>query len=411
MRTIGFNAAFCRRLALRWLLPAATFGLLVLSGLGIGQPAEARDRPGTPNKQVLYLCDYPAPNFPPVLCAQFNNTTEDVVYIETWTTRNGQPFPLYPSTFTCKGINLHETKTSHGDYFAPAGEICYSPTAKYGRKPNDPDFVYYLQTPPLDWGTQYCMRFRARRVSDGVVSANWSDYACTTVPPKPAFPTPPVFTVSFSGSQMLGQSTNNAAKPGSTAQVIPSKLIVTPSGGAGVALYQLTLNGGQMQQWTGPGGVPHTYDAPGTSPTNVLQLCAYNASGHRCSQQTINMLAQGVVPVTYGVSRPKSSKGFPVATSAPGSRVFGSPTQTSAQTASMSGTDMPGDDYSSKPISGSAVDCQNMCNADGKCLAWTWVKPGVQNAQAMCWLKNGVPPSRPNPNAVSGIKAGSPAVH
>ena len=36
------------------------------------------------------------------------------------------------------------------------------------------------------------------------------------------------------------------------------------------------------------------------------------------------------------------------------------------------------------------------------CKAWTWVDPGVQNAKAMCWLKNSVPAPVANLHATSG---------
>ena len=68
------------------------------------------------------------------------------------------------------------------------------------------------------------------------------------------------------------------------------------------------------------------------------------------------------------------------------------------------GIDIPGDDYRNFPIDGAVAACQDTCARDSACKAWTWVKPGVQNAKAMCWLKNGVPAPVANLNATSGIK-------
>jgi hypothetical protein len=48
--------------------------------------------------------------------------------------------------------------------------------------------------------------------------------------------------------------------------------------------------------------------------------------------------------------------------------------------------------------------CQSSCNADGRCRAWTYVRPGVQGPQARCWLKNEVPVSQPSPCCISGVK-------
>jgi hypothetical protein len=49
-------------------------------------------------------------------------------------------------------------------------------------------------------------------------------------------------------------------------------------------------------------------------------------------------------------------------------------------------------------------DCRKACLADAKCLAYTYVKPGIQGAQARCWLKNTVPPPTPADCCESGMK-------
>lgn len=54
-------------------------------------------------------------------------------------------------------------------------------------------------------------------------------------------------------------------------------------------------------------------------------------------------------------------------------------------------TNRPGSDYTNFELSGQPVDCQNACNNDGRCRAWTWVKPGLQGKKARCWLKNAEP--------------------
>lgn len=415
MRTFGFDAASGRRVAFAWLLPVA------LAGVALAAPAEARDRPGTPNQESLYVCDYPAPSFAPVLCGKFNNTASEVVRIEVEATRNGQPYPWDPNTFNCKNLEMQRVYVTDagGNHvptgsFVPRGEICYTPNKSYGRKRDDPDYPYVFETPPVAWNAQYCLRFRARRVSDSVVSQNWSNYACQNVPPQPAAPTRPNFSVSFSGSQMYGQGSSVTAKPGQTAQVIPAKLAVNLTTTAERAVaYRVSLDGGQMAEWradTGTGS--HTFGLPGNAQTVSVELCAYNFSGHMCMARTLNVLEQGTQPlprlnpgtvVATPYVRPIRVTGAATATRAPGTRL-------NSETF-MAGVDMPGNDYSNKPISGNAVDCQNICNADGSCLAWTWVKPGVQGPQAMCWLKNAVPPSRQNPNTISGIKAGSTTVH
>ncbi len=55
-------------------------------------------------------------------------------------------------------------------------------------------------------------------------------------------------------------------------------------------------------------------------------------------------------------------------------------------------TDLPGGDYSSHRLSDAdAILCQKLCAEDQRCLAWTYVAPGYQEASAVCWLKNIVP--------------------
>jgi len=416
MRTIGFTASWCR------LAPVGVLLSATLTGFASTAPAEARDRPGTPNKEALYICGYPEPTFAPVLCGEFNNTATEVVRFEIDATRNGQPYAWDPHTFSCKNINIKRVYTTDAGgnvvptgYFKPEGEICYTPNQTYGRKQNDPDYPYIFETPPVAWNTQFCIRLRARTASDDVVSEKWSNFACVNVPPQPAVPTRPDFSVAFSGEQTYGGVPASPVKPGETAQVnvIPSKLTVTTSGAQRAVVYRLTLNGGHMQEWNADANPPvsRTFDIP-PGPSVSVQLCAYNYSGQTCTPKTISVVGQGVQstppprlnPAIVGARTPQ-----PAYVPVKKVRVTGGVLATS-QTF-MTGVDMPGNDYSSKPISGTAVDCENMCNADGKCLAWTWVKPGVQNAQAMCWLKNAVPPSHPNPNTISGIKTGSSAVH
>jgi hypothetical protein len=47
--------------------------------------------------------------------------------------------------------------------------------------------------------------------------------------------------------------------------------------------------------------------------------------------------------------------------------------------------------------------CQNACQQNTACKAWTYVKPGIQGQLARCWLKSGVPAPRQNNCCVSGV--------
>ena len=68
-------------------------------------------------------------------------------------------------------------------------------------------------------------------------------------------------------------------------------------------------------------------------------------------------------------------------------------------------TDRPGSDYRNFEMSFRADPelCQQACEADHDCRAFTFVKAGVQGQRPRCWLKS----SRPEPQAseccVSGV--------
>jgi hypothetical protein len=68
-------------------------------------------------------------------------------------------------------------------------------------------------------------------------------------------------------------------------------------------------------------------------------------------------------------------------------------------------TDRPGMDYDSFDL-GSANPslCEQACNSDPDCRAFTYVKPGVQGPNAKCWLKNGIPAATPSDCCDSGVK-------
>ena len=68
-------------------------------------------------------------------------------------------------------------------------------------------------------------------------------------------------------------------------------------------------------------------------------------------------------------------------------------------------TDRPGMDYNSFDLAAANPTlCEQACNADPNCRAFTYVKPGVQGANARCWLKNDIPAATPSDCCVSGVK-------
>ena len=68
-------------------------------------------------------------------------------------------------------------------------------------------------------------------------------------------------------------------------------------------------------------------------------------------------------------------------------------------------TDRPGSDYRSFDLRDPRPEvCRDACSSERQCRAFTYVRPGVQGRQARCWLKNAVPPARPNDCCLSGVR-------
>ncbi|MEH2326614.1 MAG: PAN domain-containing protein [Nostoc sp.] len=68
------------------------------------------------------------------------------------------------------------------------------------------------------------------------------------------------------------------------------------------------------------------------------------------------------------------------------------------------GRNRGGSDYTSFPTSAFASICQQSCINDNNCSAYTYVRPGVQGASAVCYLKSVAPASTPDSGCVSGVK-------
>ncbi|MGZ5437092.1 MAG: PAN domain-containing protein [Pyrinomonadaceae bacterium] len=69
------------------------------------------------------------------------------------------------------------------------------------------------------------------------------------------------------------------------------------------------------------------------------------------------------------------------------------------------GVDRPGFDYRNfdLPQANSEL-CRDACANDSNCLAYTFVRPGIQGPRAKCWLKSKVPPAGQSSCCISGVK-------
>lgn len=68
-------------------------------------------------------------------------------------------------------------------------------------------------------------------------------------------------------------------------------------------------------------------------------------------------------------------------------------------------TDRSGGDYRTVDLkSGDGEDkCMEACEADAKCRAWTFVRPGYGGKDARCYLKNAIKPPHRKPGFTSGV--------
>lgn len=75
-------------------------------------------------------------------------------------------------------------------------------------------------------------------------------------------------------------------------------------------------------------------------------------------------------------------------------------------------TDYPGNDIGSFTVPGPARNtypaCMSACDASPECRAWTYVKPGVQGRDAVCWLKSTAGPPVASDCCISGVKVPPP---
>lgn len=70
----------------------------------------------------------------------------------------------------------------------------------------------------------------------------------------------------------------------------------------------------------------------------------------------------------------------------------------------QNGFDRRGGDYLRFEIrNGDPAACAMRCESDGRCHAWSFSYPRSENATAVCWLKNRVPPRVADTCCVSGV--------
>jgi 1-phosphatidylinositol phosphodiesterase len=73
-------------------------------------------------------------------------------------------------------------------------------------------------------------------------------------------------------------------------------------------------------------------------------------------------------------------------------------------------TDRAGSDFHSFDLPEARPDlCLSYCQNEPQCLAFTYVKPGIQGPAPRCWLKSAIPQPAANGCCVSGVVRPAPA--
>ena len=68
-------------------------------------------------------------------------------------------------------------------------------------------------------------------------------------------------------------------------------------------------------------------------------------------------------------------------------------------------TNRPGGDFSNFALPQPYAElCRSACDRDRQCVAYTYVNPGVQGANAMCWLKSVASPPVADACCTSGAR-------
>lgn len=70
----------------------------------------------------------------------------------------------------------------------------------------------------------------------------------------------------------------------------------------------------------------------------------------------------------------------------------------------LTDTNLFGQDYRGFDARGH-LRCRNACLEEGRCEAWTYVRPSTQGQAGKCWLKDGMPLKHANTCCISGVKA------
>jgi PAN domain len=161
-----------------------------------------------------------------------------------------------------------------------------------------------------------------------------------------------------------------------------------------------------------PGSNLHVRDIP-ADPANCQDACradqhcaSWTYSQPAAPGQPAHCTLKAVIPqqlanacCTSGIER------------APDPELREAPEVPAAVTNALRGVDLFGGDYHSFSGARATIEgCQAACRADGECLSWTYVRPGIfPSGEQSCSLKGRIPRQVSSTCCVSGVERQGPA--
>ncbi len=149
-----------------------------------------------------------------------------------------------------------------------------------------------------------------------------------------------------------------------------------------------------------------TYVRPGVQgdqPVCYLKDRSSQTSANTCCISGVPPKMSDAIKEPGGFAKPSPDKSGAV-------REQGAGVADSVSPGMENNTDRPGSDYARFVLTeASPKNCQTACAADTGCAAWTYVRPGVQEANAICYLKRPAPAPVANNCCISGKKSQNPA--
>jgi hypothetical protein len=214
------------------------------------------DRPGTPSNVVARNCGIE--DNAPLICGTVETRSNEVVRYESRISENSGPL----SAGMALSCPLH---------IGPSDSCIAFDVSKEGQ-------LVEWQLTHAKFDTDYCFAFRVRRLSDQMVSEQWSSQGCVRTPPMPPVPAKPQVAVAFTGSLW----SNGQQVPQFATVTLPP----TPLGWVSSVSF-----GGPFFTNNSPRDWAHTID-PQQGNQLPVTVCMANPAGKTCSSETFSISTQ-----------------------------------------------------------------------------------------------------------------------